>query len=163
MAPCCVLIEGCHRFQMCIHNIRSHNVFALTFKYGAPLFSAQALPPFSIAHPQCTVTQCVCYVLVFCTFTIARRFACVWLEIINMNYTRNSLYSGRKIINACYNNFSRSAINLQNVQQATITKRICIVGAGPAGFYAAQYLLKQLSDCAVDILEKLPVPFGLVR
>ncbi|XP_014088594.2 NADPH:adrenodoxin oxidoreductase, mitochondrial [Bactrocera oleae] len=43
------------------------------------------------------------------------------------------------------------------------TKRICIVGAGPAGFYAAQYILKHLSDCAVDIIEKLPVPFGLVR
>uniref|UniRef100_A0A034W9E0 NADPH:adrenodoxin oxidoreductase, mitochondrial n=1 Tax=Bactrocera dorsalis TaxID=27457 RepID=A0A034W9E0_BACDO len=43
------------------------------------------------------------------------------------------------------------------------TKRICIVGAGPAGFYAAQYILKHLSDCAVDLIEKLPVPFGLVR
>ncbi|KAH8407521.1 hypothetical protein KR222_004827, partial [Zaprionus bogoriensis] len=61
------------------------------------------------------------------------------------------------------NSFSTSAIRLQSVQQAAATKRICIVGAGPAGFYAAQYLLKQLSDCAVDIVEKLPVPFGLVR
>ncbi|CAD7013389.1 unnamed protein product [Ceratitis capitata] len=43
------------------------------------------------------------------------------------------------------------------------TKRICIVGAGPAGFYAAQYILKTLSDCVVDVIEKLPVPFGLVR
>lgn len=43
------------------------------------------------------------------------------------------------------------------------TKRICIVGAGPAGFYAAQYILKQLQDCKVDVIEKLPVPFGLVR
>ncbi|KAH8371032.1 hypothetical protein KR093_005951, partial [Drosophila rubida] len=59
--------------------------------------------------------------------------------------------------------FSTSAIKSQNVQQVAGTKRICIVGAGPAGFYAAQYLLKQLSDCAVDIVEKLPVPFGLVR
>lgn len=80
-----------------------------------------------------------------------------------MNYTRNFLYSRRNVINAFKYNFSTSAINLQNVQQATATKRICIVGAGPAGFYAAQYLLKQLSDCAVDIVEKLPVPFGLVR
>ncbi|EDW73976.1 uncharacterized protein Dwil_GK21620 [Drosophila willistoni] len=42
-------------------------------------------------------------------------------------------------------------------------ERICIVGAGPAGFYAAQLLLKQLENCRVDIVEKLPVPFGLVR
>lgn len=41
--------------------------------------------------------------------------------------------------------------------------RICIVGAGPAGFYAAQYILKTLTDCKVDVVEKLPVPFGLVR
>lgn len=44
-----------------------------------------------------------------------------------------------------------------------IPKRICIVGAGPAGFYAAQYLLKHLENSQVDIIEKLPVPFGLVR
>lgn len=42
-------------------------------------------------------------------------------------------------------------------------KKVCIVGAGPAGFYAAQHLVKNLPDCSVDIVEKLPVPFGLVR
>lgn len=35
--------------------------------------------------------------------------------------------------------------------------------SGPAGFYTAQYLLKHLSNSHVDLLEKLPVPFGLVR
>ncbi|XP_015438041.1 PREDICTED: NADPH:adrenodoxin oxidoreductase, mitochondrial [Dufourea novaeangliae] len=44
-----------------------------------------------------------------------------------------------------------------------IVPKICIVGAGPAGFYAAQHLLKNSSDIHVDVLEKLPVPFGLVR
>lgn len=44
-----------------------------------------------------------------------------------------------------------------------IKKRIAIVGGGPAGFYAAQYIIKHLPDSYVDILEKLPVPFGLVR
>lgn len=44
-----------------------------------------------------------------------------------------------------------------------IKKKVCIVGAGPAGFYAAQHLVKNLPDCYVDIVEKLPVPFGLVR
>ncbi|XP_073540162.1 NADPH:adrenodoxin oxidoreductase, mitochondrial [Phyllobates terribilis] len=41
--------------------------------------------------------------------------------------------------------------------------RICIVGSGPAGFYTAQHLLKHHTQAIVDIYEKLPVPFGLVR
>ncbi|EDW90008.1 NADPH:adrenodoxin oxidoreductase, mitochondrial [Drosophila yakuba] len=56
-----------------------------------------------------------------------------------------------------------SSARLQVIQGATPTKRICIVGAGPAGFYAAQLILKQLDNCVVDVVEKLPVPFGLVR
>jgi adrenodoxin-NADP+ reductase len=39
--------------------------------------------------------------------------------------------------------------------------RICAVGSGPAGFYSSQYLLKHLPNCRVDLIEKLPVPFGL--
>ncbi|XP_017835402.1 NADPH:adrenodoxin oxidoreductase, mitochondrial [Drosophila busckii] len=80
-----------------------------------------------------------------------------------MNFTSNFLCCKHKLLNIYSKSFRTSAITLQNVQQATANKRICIVGAGPAGFYAAQYLLKQLSDCTVDIVEKLPVPFGLVR
>ncbi|XP_073845860.1 NADPH:adrenodoxin oxidoreductase, mitochondrial [Musca autumnalis] len=41
--------------------------------------------------------------------------------------------------------------------------RVCIVGGGPAGFYAAQHILKQLPGADVDVIDKLPVPFGLVR
>lgn len=41
--------------------------------------------------------------------------------------------------------------------------KTCIVGSGPAGFYSAQYLLKHLPNAQVDLIEKLPVPFGLVR
>lgn len=40
---------------------------------------------------------------------------------------------------------------------------VCVVGAGPAGFYAAMHLTKYLSPVKIDIIEKLPVPFGLVR
>jgi ferredoxin--NADP+ reductase len=41
---------------------------------------------------------------------------------------------------------------------------VAIIGAGPTGFYAADYLLKQ-KDLAVeiDMFDKLPVPYGLVR
>lgn len=41
--------------------------------------------------------------------------------------------------------------------------KVCIVGAGPAGFYAAQHLHKKLVEAEIDIIERLPVPFGLVR
>lgn len=41
--------------------------------------------------------------------------------------------------------------------------RVCIVGAGAAGFYAAMHLTKNMANVNVDLLEKLPVPFGLVR
>ncbi|XP_068440073.1 NADPH:adrenodoxin oxidoreductase, mitochondrial isoform X1 [Clinocottus analis] len=41
--------------------------------------------------------------------------------------------------------------------------KVCIVGSGPAGFYTAQQLIKARPDVQVDIYERLPVPFGLVR
>ena len=42
--------------------------------------------------------------------------------------------------------------------------RIAVVGAGPAGFFVAQHL-SQRTDVAtaVDLFERLPMPFGLVR
>ncbi|NIR44662.1 MAG: FAD-dependent oxidoreductase [Gemmatimonadetes bacterium] len=42
--------------------------------------------------------------------------------------------------------------------------RVAIIGSGPAGFYTAEKLLKQ-EDVAVevDMYDRLPVPFGLVR
>lgn len=42
--------------------------------------------------------------------------------------------------------------------------RIAIVGAGPAGFYTVEALLKQSSlVCTIDIFNRFPTPFGLVR
>ena len=42
--------------------------------------------------------------------------------------------------------------------------RIAIVGAGPAGFYAAEKLLKQPDIVlTIDIFNRVPTPFGLVR
>ncbi len=38
-----------------------------------------------------------------------------------------------------------------------------IIGAGPAGIYAAEALLKKLPECKIDIIEALSAPFGLVR
>jgi NADPH-dependent glutamate synthase beta subunit-like oxidoreductase len=41
--------------------------------------------------------------------------------------------------------------------------RVAIVGSGPSGFYAAEALLQSEHATEVDILERLPVPYGLVR
>ena len=41
--------------------------------------------------------------------------------------------------------------------------RVAIVGAGPAGFYAAGYLLDAERPVTVDLFDRLPTPFGLVR
>lgn len=41
--------------------------------------------------------------------------------------------------------------------------RVAIVGAGPSGFYAADHLLKQDRPVEVDLFDRLPTPFGLVR
>jgi adrenodoxin-NADP+ reductase len=42
-------------------------------------------------------------------------------------------------------------------------KRIGIIGSGPAGFYTCEKLIKNLRNIEVDIIEALPIPFGLVR
>jgi len=38
-----------------------------------------------------------------------------------------------------------------------------IVGAGPSGFYAAEALLRKSPGIRVDLFDRLPTPFGLVR
>lgn len=40
---------------------------------------------------------------------------------------------------------------------------VAVVGSGPSGFYAAEALLKSERPVRVDVLERLPCPFGLVR
>ncbi|MBK1783423.1 FAD-dependent oxidoreductase [Prauserella cavernicola] len=41
--------------------------------------------------------------------------------------------------------------------------RVAIVGSGPAGIYAADFLRKSDADVEVDIFERMPAPFGLIR
>lgn len=41
--------------------------------------------------------------------------------------------------------------------------RVAIIGAGPGGFYAAEALLRSGQAIDVDMFERLPVPYGLVR
>ncbi|KAK7398965.1 hypothetical protein VNO78_10139 [Psophocarpus tetragonolobus] len=40
---------------------------------------------------------------------------------------------------------------------------VCVVGSGPAGFYIAEKMLKAHQQAQVDIIDRLPTPFGLVR
>jgi ferredoxin--NADP+ reductase len=49
-------------------------------------------------------------------------------------------------------------------EQPPAGPRVAIVGSGPAGFYLTDYLLRNADPrLSVDVFERLPVPFGLVR
>ena len=58
-------------------------------------------------------------------------------------------------------------------EEAGSPLRVAVIGAGPAGVYASDILLRQLREkgvdlglgdqARIDLFEKLPVPFGLVR
>lgn len=45
----------------------------------------------------------------------------------------------------------------------TSPRNVAIIGAGPAGIYAADLLLAQAPEVQIDLFEKLPAPYGLVR
>jgi ferredoxin--NADP+ reductase len=45
----------------------------------------------------------------------------------------------------------------------TLPLRIAVVGAGPAGMYAADILTSNDPDACVDIFDRLPTPYGLIR
>jgi len=52
------------------------------------------------------------------------------------------------------------------IQLGTVARplRVAIVGAGPSGFYAAGALLQQKEvNVSVDMFDRLPTPYGLVR
>jgi ferredoxin--NADP+ reductase len=41
--------------------------------------------------------------------------------------------------------------------------RVAVIGAGPAGIYAADTLVNDHRDARVDVFDRLPAPYGLVR
>lgn len=41
--------------------------------------------------------------------------------------------------------------------------RVAIVGAGPAGVYVADVLMKSDTDVSIDLFERQPAPYGLIR
>ncbi|CAL8262776.1 unnamed protein product [Arctogadus glacialis] len=68
------------------------------------------------------------------------------------------LTSGRRL-----NRFNGHVRVITRSASSAAHQKVCVVGGGPAGFYTAQHLLKACQDVQVDIYERLPVPFGLVR
>lgn len=40
---------------------------------------------------------------------------------------------------------------------------MAVIGSGPAGFYTAYKVMSKIENAIVDMYERLPVPFGLVR
>ncbi|GIK99259.1 MAG: NADP oxidoreductase [Alphaproteobacteria bacterium] len=42
-------------------------------------------------------------------------------------------------------------------------RSVAVVGSGPAGLYAAEGLARKHPDLRIDVIERLPTPFGLVR
>src|SRR4051812_31434795 len=44
-----------------------------------------------------------------------------------------------------------------------MAERVAIVGAGPAGAFAADRLLRARGDVEIDLFERLPTPWGLLR
>ena len=41
--------------------------------------------------------------------------------------------------------------------------RVAVVGAGPSGFYASEALIRSDLTVEIDLIERLPSPYGLVR
>ncbi|MEU4242914.1 FAD-dependent oxidoreductase [Actinoplanes sp. NPDC026619] len=41
--------------------------------------------------------------------------------------------------------------------------RVAVIGTGPAGVYAADHLIKATEAVTVDIFDRLPTPYGLIR
>jgi flavodoxin len=56
-----------------------------------------------------------------------------------------------------------SALSERAADVSELRARVAIVGAGPAGCFTAQALRRALPGCTLDVLDDLPVPYGLVR
>jgi ferredoxin/flavodoxin---NADP+ reductase len=55
------------------------------------------------------------------------------------------------------------ASRLEETVSADRPLRVAVVGSGPAGFYACAHLLAADPPVEVDMIERLPTPWGLVR
>ena len=54
-------------------------------------------------------------------------------------------------------------IESQNNVKSNKDYRFAIIGSGPAGFYCGKQILKHTKNVRVDIFDRNPHPYGLVR
>ena len=64
---------------------------------------------------------------------------------------------------ADYNPEYRKKVESQTFMRSDKEFRFAIVGTGPAGFYMAKNLLKSVEKCRIDLFDRNPHPFGLIR
>ena len=62
-----------------------------------------------------------------------------------------------------YNQDFKERIQRQNSIRSDKDYRFAIVGTGPAGFYMAKNIIKTIEKCRVDLIDRNPHPFGLIR
>lgn len=62
-----------------------------------------------------------------------------------------------------YNSDFKKNIENQYIVKSDKEYRFAIIGCGPAGFYCAKQILKNVRNVRVDIYDRNPHPFGLVR
>ena len=68
----------------------------------------------------------------------------------------------RLVVLNAYNSLTTFSCSRTKCSQHNHKLHVAVIGSGPAGFYVTQQLLRR-ADTHVDIFEKWPVPFGLVR
>uniref|UniRef100_A0A1I7YDR0 NADPH:adrenodoxin oxidoreductase, mitochondrial n=1 Tax=Steinernema glaseri TaxID=37863 RepID=A0A1I7YDR0_9BILA len=56
-----------------------------------------------------------------------------------------------------------SASNVSPKHSYRSSSRIAVIGSGPAGLYLTSAVLRRCPDSVIDVFDKAPVPFGLVR
>ena len=62
-----------------------------------------------------------------------------------------------------YNEKYKEQLQRQNLIKSDKELRFAIIGTGPAGFYMAKNLLKNVDKCRIDLIDRNPHPFGLIR
>lgn len=105
------------------------------------------------------------WLMVFLLFDSGYCYLCVVRGFERVKKT--NMYSHSRVIKQCIPLMAVRPLKCIRRQQFATNidskPRICVVGAGPAGFYVTQHILKTLPTAQIDIIERLPVPFGLVR
>ncbi|KAL5106045.1 NADPH:adrenodoxin oxidoreductase mitochondrial [Taenia crassiceps] len=131
-------------------------VHSNTTSTPTPSFRRRTLSPSSVSAQRGTNAANV---------PIKKNGCCDWIELTSRSVCGPS---DRNRGARCF--VSGNMLGFPSLIRRTIRKciqnknlRVCIVGSGPSGFYVAQSLLKRHGSARIDLLEKLPIPFGLVR